>query len=237
MIGATLEPIARNLTAVRARMQAAALRASRAPAAIRLLAVSKTWPLAAIEAALGAGQIEYGENYLQEALPKQAVLGRDRGLVWHFIGAVQSNKTRLVAEHFDWVHTVDRPRIAERLNAQRPATLLPLNVCIEVRLDPEPGKGGIAPQQLPALADTVSGLPRLRLRGLMSIPAPCNDPATQRLSFRRLRELFDSLNRHGLSLDTLSMGMSGDFEAAILEGATLIRVGTAIFGARAAKHS
>ncbi|MGH8403804.1 MAG: YggS family pyridoxal phosphate-dependent enzyme, partial [Gammaproteobacteria bacterium] len=167
MTGATLESIARNLEAVRARMAAAAVRAGRDPAVIRLLAVSKTWPAAAIEAACETGQTDYGENYLQEALPKLEALGYRRELVWHFIGALQANKTRPVAERFAWVHTLDRQRIAQRLDAQRPVTLPPLNVCIEVRLDPEPGKGGVEPPQLAALANYIASLPHLRLRGLM----------------------------------------------------------------------
>ncbi|MGH8413960.1 MAG: YggS family pyridoxal phosphate-dependent enzyme [Gammaproteobacteria bacterium] len=238
MTGATLESIVRNLKAVRARMAAAAVQAGRDPAAIRLLAVSKTWPATAIEAACKTGHTDYGENYLQEALPKLEALRDRRELVWHFIGALQANKTRPVAEHFAWVHTVDRQRIAQRLDAQRPVTLPPLNVCIEVCLDHEPGKSGVEPAQVPALADYIASLPHLRLRGLMSIPPPSDDPATQRIAFRRLRELFDTLNNKlGHDFDTLSMGMSGDFEAAILEGATLIRIGTAIFGARPTKHS
>jgi len=237
MTRATLEPITQNLAAVRARMLATAERAGRDPARVRLLAVSKTRPAAAIASAYGAGQLEFGENYLQEALPKLEVLRHHPGLVWHFIGTLQGNKTRLVAEHFAWVHTVDRERIAQRLSDQRPATLPPLNACIEVRLGDEPDKSGVLPEQIPALAECLAALPRLRLRGLMCIPPPAEDVATQRITFRRLRELFEALNRQGHGLDTLSMGMSGDFEAAILEGATLVRLGTAIFGTRPRKHS
>ncbi|HVC29196.1 MAG TPA: YggS family pyridoxal phosphate-dependent enzyme [Gammaproteobacteria bacterium] len=237
MTRATLEPIARNLAIVRARMQAAAEQAGRDPASVQLLAVAKACPAAAIAAAYTAGQMEFGENYLQEALPKLEALKHHSGLIWHFIGALQSNKTRLIAEHFDWVHTVDRERIAQRLSEQRPATLPSLNICIEVRLGDEPGKSGLMPETVAALAKYIAALPRLRLRGLMCIPPPAGDVATQRIGFRHLRELFDVLNHQGHELDTLSMGMSGDFEAAILEGSTLVRVGTAIFGTRPRKHS
>jgi len=237
MTRATLEPIARNLAAVHARMLAAAQQAGRDPATIRLLAVSKTCPATAIATAYAAGQPEFGENYLQEALPKMKLLSRFPKLVWHFIGSLQANKTRAVAEHFAWVHTVDRERIAKRLSEQRPATLAPLNVCIEVRLGTEPGKGGIRPGQVPALAAYIAGLPRLSLRGLMCIPPPSREVTRQRVAFARLRQLFEELNQDGHGLDTLSMGMSGDFEAAILEGATLIRLGTAIFGTRSRNHS
>ena len=237
MTRATLEPIARNLAAVRARMQVAAEQAGRDPARVRLLAVAKACPAAAIAAAYAAGQMEFGENYLQEALPKLETLKHHPGLIWHFIGTLQANKTRLVAEHFDWVHTVDRERIAQRLSEQRPATLPPLNVCIEVRLGDEPGKSGVMPETAASLTKHIAALPRLQLRGLMCIPPPAREVATQRIRFRRLRELFEALNHQGHGLDTLSMGMSGDFESAILEGSTLVRVGTAIFGARPRKHS
>jgi len=237
MIRATLESISRNLTAVRVRIRAAAERAGRDPAGVRLLAVSKACPAAAITRAYAAGQLEFGENYLQEALPKLQALGHQPGLAWHFIGTLQGNKTRAVAEHFAWVHTMDRERIAQRLSAQRPATLPPLNICIEVRFGSEPAKSGVMPEQVPALAEYISTLPRLHLRGLMCIPPPAEDVATQRRAFRGLREIFDLLNRQGHGLDTLSMGMSGDFEAAILEGATLVRLGSAIFGARPSNHS
>lgn len=237
MTGATLEPLVNNLSAVRARMAAAARHAGRDPAAIRLLAVSKTWPATTIAQVARSGQTEFGENYLQEALPKLESLRQHPDLVWHFIGGLQSNKTRPVAEHFHWVQTVDRARIAERLNAQRPAALPPINVCIEVNVSAEAGKSGVAYDGVMTLAEYIAGLPRLKLRGLMSIPAEESDHEQQRLPFRRLRELFDMLNRRGHQLDTLSMGMSGDFEAAIAEGATLVRLGTAIFGTRPVKHS
>jgi hypothetical protein len=198
---------------------------------VRLVAVSKQQPAEAIAAAAGAGQLEFGENYVQEAVAKIAAL-RGRPLTWHFIGQLQGNKTREVAEHFQWVHTVDRARIASRLDAQRPHFAARLEVLLQVRLADEPGKGGAAPEQLPALADAVTRLPRLRLRGLMCIPPPAADEAARRAPFRRLRELLEDLNRRGHSLDVLSMGMSDDLEAAILEGATLVRIGTAVFGPR-----
>ena len=220
-----------RLEAVRERIAAAERRAGRAPGSVRLLAVSKQQPLEAIAAAAGAGQLEFGENYVQEGVAKVEAL-RGLPLTWHFIGRVQGNKTREVAEHFQWVHTVDRERIAARLDAQRPHVAGPLDVLLQVRLADEPGKGGVAPAELPRLADAVARLPRLRLRGLMCIPPPGADEAAQRMPFRRLRELLGDLNRHGHSLDTLSMGMSDDLEAAVLEGATIVRVGTAVFGPR-----
>lgn len=229
-----LEDIARNLDAVRARIAAAAARAGREPSAIRLLAVSKTQPVTALEAARDRGQADFGENYLQEALPKIAALGA--GPVWHFIGALQSNKSREVAEHFHWMHTVDREGIARRLSDQRPASLPPLEVCLQVNISGESSKGGVMPERLPELVEAVAVLPRLRLRGLMAIPAPAQDLETQRAPHRALRELLEDLNRRGHRLDTLSMGMTDDMEAAILEGATIVRVGTAIFGARAKKN-
>lgn len=226
--------VPRHIAAVRERIRVAAHACGRNPEEITLLAVSKTQPAAVVEAALAAGQRQFGENYLQEALGKITAL-RGRGIDWHFIGAVQGNKTRAVAEHFSWVHTIDRERIAKRLSEQRPDNLPPLNVCIEVRLSDEPGKHGAAPAELSALAASIATLPHLRLRGLMTIPAPARDKLQQRIPFRRLRELHDALNAEGHQLDTLSMGMSDDLEAAISEGATLVRIGTAIFGSRAAK--
>jgi hypothetical protein len=220
------------LQSVRARIARAAERAGRDPGSVRLLAVSKLQPAALVRAAAAAGQTEFGENYVQEGIDKVAALADVPGLAWHFIGQLQGNKTREVAEHFQWVHTVDRERIAARLDAQRPHVAGPLDVLLQVRLADEPGKGGVAPAELPRLADAVARLPRLRLRGLMCIPPPGADEAAQRMPFRRLRELLGDLNRHGHSLDTLSMGMSGDLEAAVLEGATLVRVGTAVFGPR-----
>lgn len=222
-----------KLAEVRRRIEAAARVAGRDPSAVRLLAVSKQQPAAAIRAALEAGQLEFGENYLQEALPKIRELAA-LPIVWHFIGQLQGNKTRAVAENFAWVHTLDRERIARRLSAQRPHHAPPLEVLVQVRLDEEPDKGGVEPRELPRLAEIVSGLPRLRLRGLMSIPAPPGDAqlSAQRIPFARLRALLADLNARGHDLDTLSMGMSADLEAAVAEGATIVRVGTALFGPR-----
>jgi hypothetical protein len=217
---------------VRARIVRAAERAGRDPGSVRLLAVSKQQPAALVRAAAAAGQAEFGENYVQEGVDKVTALTDVPGLVWHFIGQLQGNKTREVAERFDWVHTVDRERIASRLSAQRPHDATPLQVLLQVRLADEPGKGGVAPAEAPALAAAVTALPQLRLRGLMCIPPPAADLEAQRRPFRQLRELMASLNAAGHSLDTLSMGMSEDLEAAVLEGATIVRVGTAIFGRR-----
>ncbi len=188
-------------------------------------------PVEAVAEAWEAGQRDFGENYLQEALPKMDAFA-DRAAHWHFIGALQSNKTREVAERFDWVHTVDRESIGKRLSDQRPAELTPLHICLQVNISGEGSKGGVAPERLPALAETVAALPRLRLRGLMAIPAPAKDPQAQRAPFRQLRELMETLNTQGHRLDTLSMGMSDDLEAAIAEGSTLVRIGTAVFGPR-----
>jgi pyridoxal phosphate enzyme (YggS family) len=221
-----------RLKSVLARIDAAARKAGRDPASIRLLAVSKQQPVAAIAAAAVAGQREFGENYVQEAVTKIEALG-DAGLTWHFIGQLQGNKTRDVAERFQWVHTLDRERIATRLAAQRPHYAGPLEVLLQVKLDAEPGKGGVEPDALPRLAEIVGGLPRLRLRGLMCIPEPAVDEASQRRPFQRLRTLLDELVSRGHVLDTLSMGMSADLEAAVAEGATIVRVGTAVFGPRA----
>lgn len=220
------------LQMVRARIVRAAERAGRDPGSVRLLAVSKQQPAAMVRAAVTAGQAEFGENYVQEGIDKVAALADVPGLAWHFIGQLQGNKTREVAECFDWVHTVDRERIASRLSAQRPRDAAPLQVLLQVRLADEPGKGGVTPTAAPALAMAVAALPRLQLRGLMCIPPPATDMAAQRQPFRQLRELLESLNAAGHALDTLSMGMSDDLEAAVLEGATIVRVGTAIFGRR-----
>lgn len=220
-----------NLQAVSARIERAAQAAGRAPGAVRLLAVAKTHPAALVDEAYQAGQLAFGENYVQEALGKMDALAR-LPLEWHLIGPLQSNKTRPAAERFAWVHSVDSERIARRLSAQRPAALPPLNVLLQVNVSAEDTKSGVAPLQLPALADAVAGLPHLRLRGLMAIPEPTPDPARQRARFRAVRELFERLTAEGLALDTLSLGMSDDLEAAIAEGSTLVRIGTAIFGAR-----
>ncbi|MBK9136724.1 MAG: YggS family pyridoxal phosphate-dependent enzyme [Betaproteobacteria bacterium] len=202
---------------------------------VTLLAVSKTFGADAVREAHAAGARAFGENYVQEALAKIEALADLRAeLQWHLIGPLQSNKTRPVAESFDWVHTVDRLKIAERLAAQRPATLPPLCVCLQVNVSGEASKSGVAPAELPALARAVAALApeRLRLRGLMSIPEPTDDAAAQQRQHRALRELFEALRAEGLALDTLSMGMSADLEAAVAEGATIVRVGSAIFGAR-----
>jgi pyridoxal phosphate enzyme (YggS family) len=220
-----------HLAALRSRMAAAAAAAGRSADSVTLLAVSKGQPAELIRAAAAAGVTDIGESYLVEALAKMAALG-DLPLTWHFIGRLQANKTRHVAEHFAWVHGLDRLKLAERLAAQRPYHAPALNVCIQVNLADEASKGGVPPQEAPALAAAVAALPRLALRGLMCIPPEESDPARQRAWFARLRALRDSLNAGGLGLDTLSMGMSGDFEAAIQEGATLVRIGTALFGPR-----
>jgi len=223
--------IAGNLQAVRGRIDAACRAAGRDPAGVRLLAVSKTFGVDAIRAALQAGQTCFGENYIQEAVDKiQALPGY--GIEWHCIGPIQSNKTRLVAEHFDWVQSLDRTRIAERLHAQRPGHLPPLQVCIQVNTDGGPTKAGVAPADVVALAEAIRSLPRLRLRGLMTIPEPAVDFSAARTLHVRARELFDALNAGGLGLDTLSMGMSADLDAAIDAGSTMVRVGSAIFGQR-----
>ncbi|MCK6386632.1 MAG: YggS family pyridoxal phosphate-dependent enzyme [Zoogloea sp.] len=213
------------------RIARAAEAAGRDAAEVRLLAVSKTWPADSVREAAAAGQRAFGENYVQEGAEKVDALAA-LGLEWHFIGPLQSNKTRLVANRFAWVHSIDRLKIAERLSAQRDAHLPPLEVCIQVNVSGEASKSGVAPAELPALAHAVAGLPRLRLRGLMAIPEPTSDVAVQRARFAALRELRDQLNAGGLALDTLSMGMSDDLEAAIAEGSTMVRVGTAIFGSR-----
>ncbi len=226
--------ISERLAATRARLVAAEAAAGRAAGSVGLIAVSKSHPASAIREAYGLGQRDFGENYLQEALSKQEQL-QDLAIAWHFIGPIQSKKTRPLASHFAWVHSVDRLKIAQRLSEQRPEELPPLNICIQVNVSGEASKSGIAISELRELAEAVVELPRLRLRGLMAIPAPDTDTANQRLAFRRLREALTSLDLPGL--DTLSMGMSDDLEAAVAEGATLVRIGTAIFGARPARAS
>jgi pyridoxal phosphate enzyme (YggS family) len=226
--------IAENLQGVTARIARAAAAAGRDPSAIALVAVSKTFPAGCVAEARAAGQRAFGENYVQEALAKQAALA-DGSLEWHFIGPIQSNKTRAIAEHFAWVHSVDRLKIAERLAAARPAGLPPLNVLLQVNADAEDTKSGVPPDELAALAQAVARLPRLALRGLMCIPRPAAEFEAQRRPFARLRALRDALAAAGLALDTLSMGMSADLEAAVAEGSTLVRVGTAIFGARSVR--
>ena len=223
--------IASNLQAVRDAMRSAAVEAGRRAADVRLLAVSKTFPPDALREAYRAGQTRFAESYVQEALDKIAAL-HDLAIEWHYIGPIQSNKTRAIAENFSWVHSVDRLSIAERLSAQRPTHFPPLNICLQVNISAESSKGGVAPAQVSELAHAVTRLPGLALRGLMTIPAAVTGLASQRKPFAQLRELQQQLNLSGLQLDTLSMGMSHDFEAAILEGATLVRIGTAIFGSR-----
>lgn len=225
-----------RLDAVRARLAAAAAQARRDPKSITLLAVSKTFAAQDVSRLAALGQTDFGENYVQEAIDKIAALQPQwPALRWHFIGPLQSNKTREVAETFDWVHSIDRVKIAQRLSAQRPAGMPPLQVCIQVNLDGEATKSGVAPEDAGALAAAVAALPNLRLRGLMCIPAPRTDLAAQRAPFARLRQLRDAIAaEHGLELDTLSMGMSADLEAAVLEGATIVRIGSALFGPRPA---
>lgn len=223
--------IAQNFQTVQSRLAAACHAAGRQRSAVCLLAVSKTFDAGAVAQAHAAGQIAFGENYIQEAVQKIEAL-RHLGLQWHCIGPVQSNKTRLVAEHFDWVQSVDRLKTAQRLSEQRPGHLAPLQVCIQVNADGGATKSGVLPQDALALAQQVAALPNLRLRGIMSIPEPAPDFAAACAVFASIKAVFDRLNTAGLSLDTLSMGMSADMEAAIRSGSTMVRVGTAIFGGR-----
>jgi hypothetical protein len=223
-----MSTIADNIGLVSQRIRAAADAVQRDANSIHLLAVSKTKPAQAVREAYAAGMCDFGENYLQEALGKQAEL-TDLPLSWHFIGPIQSNKTRAIAENFAWVHSVDRLKIAQRLSEQRPADLPPLNICIQVNVSGEASKSGCTPADLPALAEAISALPRLKLRGLMAIPEPTDDRAEQDAAFATVRDLQASLN---LGLDTLSMGMSHDLESAIAQGATWVRIGTALFGTR-----
>lgn len=225
------QDITEQLRAVHARIAAAARACGRDPAEVQLLAVSKTFPVADLRAALAAGQTCFGESYLTEALPKISAL-TDPTPAWHFIGPLQSNKTRGVAEHFAWVHSVDRLKVAQRLSEQRPDTLPDLNLCLQVNISGEASKSGTSLNALPELAVAVAKLPRLRLRGLMAIPAPSTDVTAQRAAFRAVRLALESLRDQGLRLDTLSMGMSDDLESAIAEGATLVRIGSAVFGER-----
>ena len=230
--------IAAKLQHVRARIATACQQAGRNVQDVTLLAVSKTFGPEAVRAAAAAGQRDFGENYLQEGVDKIAALADLRGqLRWHCIGPIQSNKTRLVAEQFDWAHGVDRLKTAERLSAQRPPGLPPLNLCLQVNIDGGPTKSGVAPAEALALAQAVAALPRLRLRGLMTIPDPAPDFEAARAVHASARALFDQLNAAGLGLDTLSMGMSDDLEAAVAAGSTMVRVGSAIFGTRAVKPS
>ena len=237
-----------NLQGVHARIAEAAVKVSRPPQEILLLAVSKTFDAAAVLEAVDAGQRDFGENYLQEAVDKieevrglqnngmQGEATRTALLNWHFIGPIQSNKTKPLAEHFDWVHSVDREKIALRLSQQRPPHLAPLNVCIQVNISNEDSKSGVQSDAVPALARSIAAMPGLRLRGLMAIPQAADDVAQQRLPFRALHALYAALQADGMPLDTLSIGMSADLEAAIYEGATIVRVGSAIFGQRGNGH-
>ncbi len=226
--------IPQNLQAITSTIVAAAQDVGRAPQSVQLLAVSKTFGPDAVLEAVQAGQRAFGENYLQEALDKIAALKAAGAptLEWHFIGPIQSNKTRPIAEHFDWVHTVEREKIAQRLSEQRPAGMAPLQICLQVNISGEASKSGVAPAELAELAHKVAALPNLTLRGLMAIPEPAEDFAQQRAAFAQLRLLYEQLRADGLALDTLSMGMSADLRAAIAEGATIVRVGSAIFGSR-----
>jgi pyridoxal phosphate enzyme (YggS family) len=227
-----MKEIAKNLQRVRARIDSACETGGRSPDAVTLLAVSKTQPMEAIRAAYACGQRRFGENYLQEALAKIDGLA-DLAIEWHFIGRIQSNKTRPIAEHFAWVHGIDDLKHARRLSEQRPDGLPPLNVCIQVNLSGEQSKGGVEPEAVDALARAMLDLPGLRLRGLMALPAPLDAYEEQRVPFRRLAQLQRGLVEAGIPLDTLSMGMTDDLEAAVTEGSTLVRIGTAIFGTRA----
>ena len=230
-----MSSIAKQLQVVNARIATAAQAVGRDPQEIQLLAVSKFFDAASVLEAVQAGQTVFGENYVQEALDKIAALklsAPQAQLAWHFIGPIQSNKTRQIAEHFDWVHSVDREKIARRLSEQRPPQLPPLNICLQVNISAEDSKSGLSSEELLPVAQAVAAMPGLRLRGLMAIPAPTEVEEEQRAAFRRLRELGALLAANGIACDTLSMGMSADMDAAIAEGATIVRVGTAIFGQR-----
>lgn len=230
-----MNSIEANLQQVKDRIAGACSQAGRDPASVRLLAVSKTFDVGAVRQAQAAGQRAFGENYVQEGVEKALslkALGFGDGVEWHCIGPLQSNKSRLVAEHFDWVQSIDRLKIAERLSAQRPPGMKPLHVCLQVNVDGGASKSGVSPAELPALADAVAALPNLRLRGLMSVPDPVEGFEAQRAVFLRVKALYDELNAKGHALDTLSMGMSDDLDAAVAAGSTLVRVGRAIFGHR-----
>lgn len=230
----SLQPLRSRLSMVQQHIMQAKIR-FQAPQAVTLCAVSKAQSADAIRAVYQAGQTVFGENYLQEALKKQTEL-HDCAIAWHFIGPIQSNKTQLIAQHFDWVHSVDRLKIAQRLSEARTAAKSPLNICLQVNISAEVSKSGASTSELLNLARQIKQLPHLQLRGLMAIPAPSQDVSFQRDQFRQVHDLFTALNQQGLALDTLSIGMSGDFEAAIAEGATLVRIGSAIFGARPPKQ-
>ena len=227
--------ITHHLQTITKNIESAASKANRDPHTVHLLAVSKTRPPEDIVEAAEAGQLAFGENYEQEAVSKIRAIRQSRPdlrLEWHFIGPIQSNKTRSIAEHFDWVHSVDREKIARRLSEQRPEKLPPLNICLQVNISNEKTKSGVLPEEVPAMAKAISAMPNLRLRGLMAIPEPESDPVKQRQPFAAMKALFDELVQAGYDLDTLSMGMSDDMETAIQEGATTVRIGTAFFGKR-----
>lgn len=226
-----MQDIENNLARIHAQIDSATSDAGRVPGSVLLLAVSKKKPVEDIRAAYAAGQRDFGENYLQEALQKMDALA-DLDIRWHFIGAIQSNKTRDIAARFDWAHCIDRAKVARRLGSQRPAGMAPLNVCIQVNLDDEASKAGVTLAAVPGLAAEIVGLEGIRLRGLMTIPAPRSDIGEQRASFARLAQALAALRQQGIDCDTLSMGMTGDMSAAIAEGSTLVRIGTAIFGER-----
>ena len=223
-----------NLRAVRARIAGAAARCGRSVDSITLIGVGKAQPVELLRAAAAAGVTDLGESYVQEALGKLEALA-DLPLIWHFIGQLQANKTRSIAQRFQWVHGVDRLRLAQRLAEQRPYHAPPLNVCVQINIAGESTKAGIAPDEAPALVAAIAALPRLKLRGLMCVPPAESDPARQRRWFAEVRRVFERLNAEGAALDTLSMGMSADLEAAVLEGATMVRIGTALFGPRPAR--
>lgn len=226
-----MSSIAQSLEKIRNRVTVLEHRYGRPPGSTQVLAVSKTKPPEAVRAAVEAGQRDFGENHVQDAITKLDALA-ELDLVWHFIGPIQSNKTRIVAARFDWVHSIDRAKIARRLNEQRPDDIPPLNVCVQVNVSGEESKSGVEPEAVRALAEVVSELPRLKLRGLMTLPRPCDALELQRRPFAALRGMLEALNASGYALDTLSMGMTNDMEAAIAEGATIVRIGTAIFGPR-----
>lgn len=229
-----MHTLTERLNQIRAQITKAESRYRRPAGSVTLLAVSKTRPVTDIGEALAAGQRDFGESYLQDALPKIAALP-DRAINWHFIGPVQSNKTRAIAENFNWVHSVDRLKIARRLSEQRPGHLPPLNICLQVNVSRDPSKAGVMPEEALAVAKEINRLPHIRLRGLMTIPAYSGEFEQQRLPFHALRQLYETMRDAGFELDTLSMGMTDDMEAAIAEGATMVRIGTAIFGARKPK--
>lgn len=226
-----MENIQASLARLRQDIRTAEAQYGRAPGSVTLLAVSKLRPVADIRAAMACGQLQFAENYVQEALGKINLIN-DPALTWHFIGPIQSNKTRLIAEHFHWVHSLDRQKTARRLHDARPAHLPPLNVCIQINISGEPTKVGITPDELPEFVEKCAGFPQLRLRGLMTLPEPTNNFEQQRISFRRLKNLFDDLCRACPGCDTLSMGTTRDMQAAIAEGSTMVRIGTALFGPR-----